>query len=326
MQQFPAGIPMEDALFIRTVLTDYYQALQRGDERQSVEIIRRIGDFQRKSAADILPSETQRKVEIFYLKHDFTSMLFKINLPAGILCLLLMFVLKNEKWRKISIKLFFVQLILSFGFLSVFIGLRTYIGGRLPFANGFETMLLMAWCAMLAAIVFRRKMPLVLSFGLLVSGCALLVAHLGMLSPRITPLVPVLSSPLLSIHVSSMMIAYTLLAFITLNRLFSILFQRGNLEQSREQNRQCLFPAVFFMGAGIFVGAVWANISWGRYWGWDPKETWALITFLVYALLLHPSFSPKNPFRFHVSCLLAFSTVLMTYFGVSYFLGGMHAY
>ncbi|MDR1668083.1 MAG: cytochrome c biogenesis protein CcsA [Bacteroidales bacterium] len=237
-----------------------------------------------------------------------------------------MAVLKNKKGQAFSRKIFVVQLIHSFAFLTVFIALRTYIGGRLPFANGFETMLLLAWCAMAAATLFRRKMPLMLPFGLLISGCALLVAHLGMMNPRITPLVPVLSSPLLSLHVSSIMIAYTLLAFTSLNSLFSILFQRRTLEQSREQNLQCLFPAVFFMGAGIFIGAVWANVSWGRYWGWDPKETWALITFLVYALLLHKSFSPKNPLLFHIICLLDFSTVLMTYFGVSYFLGGMHAY
>jgi ABC-type transport system involved in cytochrome c biogenesis permease subunit len=326
MQHFPAGITDEDAVFIRSALTNYYQALQRRDEGQCTEILHRISDFQQQKAADLLPSETKRKAEIFYLKHDFASLLFKINLVAGILCLMLMAVLKNKKGQAFSRKIFVVQLIHSFAFLTVFIALRTYIGGRLPFANGFETMLLLAWCAMAAATLFRRKMPLMLPFGLLISGCALLVAHLGMMNPRITPLVPVLSSPLLSLHVSSIMIAYTLLAFTSLNSLFSILFQRRTLEQSREQNLQCLFPAVFFMGAGIFIGAVWANVSWGRYWGWDPKETWALITFLVYALLLHKSFSPKNPLLFHIICLLDFSTVLMTYFGVSYFLGGMHAY
>jgi ABC-type transport system involved in cytochrome c biogenesis permease subunit len=330
----PAEISAENAHFIRTILSDYYLALHNNDEKQCAEIIRQIKDFQQKNAADVLPSESKVNAELFYLKHDFVSLLFKINLMAGVLCLFLIFFLKNRKWQAISNKLFFVLLIHSFVLLTVSIALRAYIGGRLPlFANGFETMQLMAWCAMLGAIVFwiRKKDFLPLLFGLLMSGCTLLVAHLGMMNPRITPLMPVLSSPLLSLHVSSIMIAYTLLAFTALNSLLAIITfswtkKKLPLQHARKQNLLCIFPAVFFMGVGIFIGAVWANISWGRYWAWDPKETWALITFLVYGILLHQSFAPRNPFVFHIVCLLNFLTVLMTYFGVNYFLGGMHGY
>ena len=182
---------------------------------------------------------------------------------------------------------------------------------------------------MLAAWIFQRKIPLALPFGLLISGCALLVAHLGMINPKITPLVPVLSSPLLSLHVSVIMISYVLLAFTALNGLVSLLMfviskQKSVLQQAKQNTLLCLRPALFFLGTGIFIGAIWANVSWGCYWSWDPKEIWALITFMTYALALH-----KRNFSlitFHVFVLAAFSTVLITYFGVNYFFGGMHGY
>jgi len=148
----------------------------------------------------------------------------------------------------------------------------------------------------------------------------------------------VLSSPLLSIHVSSIMLAYTLLAFIALNSLYSLVLllvsksKPKNILQQIERNKIysqiCLYPALLFLGAGIFIGAVWANVSWGRYWGWDPKEVWALITFLIYGFIAHERMLKRfqNPFFFHVFGLFAFSSVLMTYFGVNYFLGGMHSY
>ena len=285
-----------------------------------------------------MPSDTKRDMEIFYTKTDVTSILFMANLTFGILALLAFFFLKAPRDR-IANKALYILLAISFAVHTLSIGLRTYIGGRLPFSNGFETMLLIAWCAMLIALIFSKKIKIILPFGFLASGCALLVAHIGMMNPKITPLVPVLSSPLLSIHVSTIMISYTLFAFVALNSLVSLLqlafSNRSNynsVKESLEQNRiyslLCLYPALLFLGAGIFIGAIWANVSWGRYWGWDPKETWALITFLVYSFVLHErslTFLSK-PFSFHVFGLLAFSTVLMTYFGVNYFLGGMHSY
>ncbi|MDR2627471.1 MAG: cytochrome c biogenesis protein CcsA [Dysgonamonadaceae bacterium] len=206
-------------------------------------------------------------------------------------------------------------------------------------------MLLIAWCAMFIAVLSgrtagrRNGVSLHVPFGFLLSGCSLLVAWLSMKNPQITPLVPVLSSPLLSIHVSTIMLAYTLLGFMTLNSLtaiFRAIFAGKRkrpsllpyLERQRIYGLVCLYPALLFLGAGIFLGAVWANVSWGRYWGWDPKEVWALITFLVYSLIIHrqPWNIPANPLRFHVFSVLSFLTVLMTYFGVNYFLGGMHSY
>lgn len=328
----------KDIKIIRTSLLTYYQAISANDEEKAKTAFGVIHEFQVANASEILPSDLQREVEIFYTKVNLTSILFKVNLTLGILSLLCLFILSGTRLRKIE-KVFFLILILSFLVHTISIGLRTYIGGRLPFSNGFETMLLIAWCAMLVALLFGRKIPFLVSFGYLISGCSLLVAHLGMMNPQITPLVPVLSSPLLSIHVSVIMIAYTLLGFIMLNSLISLIQVLASgkkdktavlqkLEQNKIYSLICLYSSLLFLGAGIFIGAVWANISWGRYWGWDPKEVWALITFLVYSLIIHQ----KNlriftdPFFFHVFGLVSFSTVLMTYFGVNYFLGGIHSY
>lgn len=324
--------------FIRTSLLSYYQALLKGEEKEALSMLDEIKSYQQKNAVNILPSETHLNVELFYLKSDLTSWLFKANMFLGILSLLTVFVLSEKKVNTIN-KIFYALLILCFIVQTLSIGLRTYIGGRLPFSNGFETMLIIAWCAMLIALLFKHKMPIIMPFGFLLSGCTLLVAHLGMMNPQITPLVPVLSSPLLSIHVSVIMLAYTLLAFVMLNSLTSILqlifskkykeqYTLQLLERNKIYNLICLYPCLLLLGAGIFIGAVWANISWGRYWGWDPKEVWALITFLIYSLVLHEKniklFS--DVFFFHAFGFLAFSSVLMTYFGVNYFLGGMHSY
>ena len=328
----------KNSKIIRTSLFDYHQAIINNDAKKTTETLQIIKDFQIDNSGKILPSKRHQAIEIFYTKVDFASILFKVNLTLGLISLLLVFILSAEKLKRVW-NILFISLMFSFGIHTFSIVLRTYIGGRLPFSNGFETMLLIAWCAMLSAILFGRKIPLLISFGYLISGCALLVAYLGMMNPQITPLVPVLSSPLLSIHVSVIMIAYTLFAFITLNSLISFIQLLVNrkkekkdilikLEQNRIYSLICLYPSLLFLGAGIFIGAVWANVSWGRYWGWDPKEVWALITFLVYSLIIHQK-SLKlftDPFFFHAYALIAFSTVLMTYFGVNYFLGGLHSY
>ena len=172
-----------------------------------------------------------------------------------------------------------------------------------------------------------------LPFGLLLSGFSLLISHINQMNPQITPLMPVLSSPLLSLHVSCIMAAYALLSFTFLNSL-SVYFIRCFSSDSdichiqAVFSRFLLYPALCLLSLGIFIGAVWANVSWGAYWSWDPKEVWALITLLLYMLPVHtgwlPAFSRDKVL--HLYLLGAFFTVLMTYFGVNYFLGGMHSY
>ena len=183
---------------------------------------------------------------------------------------------------------------------------------------------LLAGCVV--ALLACRRFPVVLTLGLLLAGFLLLVSHLGQLDPKISNIMPVLASPLLSIHVSTIMMAYALLTITAACAVYGLL--PGKAADMYQLSLLLLYPAQFLLSAGIFIGAVWANVSWGRYWGWDPKEVWALITMLVYALPLHRASFPwlRQPRRFHAYMLLAFLTILMTYFGVNFFLGGMHSY
>ena len=203
--------------------------------------------------------------------------------------------------------------------------------------NGYETMLVLAWCVQLITLLVIKRLPFLLSFGFLLAGFFLLVSSIGQMDPQITPLVPVLSSPLLSLHVSLIMMAYALFTFTFLCGIVALTLQffRPNQPLHAEHiqalhviSRLFLYPALALLGIGIFVGAIWANISWGRYWGWDPKEVWALISFLCYAVALHGTSLPwfRRPLNYHLYMTGAFLTVLMTYIGVNYFLGGMHSY
>ena len=219
-------------------------------------------------------------------------------------------------------------------YLITLISLRGFVSGHLPLSNGYETMQFMAFCVTLLTFLFYRKLKAVIAFGYMLCGLALLVAMLGEANPPITQLMPVLASPLLSIHVVTIMIAYSLTAFVMLNGIMAIVLRHTRKDYQdaivRLQiiSRIILYPAVFCLALGIFIGAVWANVSWGRYWGWDPKETWALITLLIYTAALHPASLPafRRPMFFHWFAVIAFLSVLITYLGVNFILGGIHSY
>lgn len=273
------------------------------------------------------------RAELIYNRIPFSKCLFMFNLTVGLLaffhlvyCGLRHSSERSALSRRIS-RLFVAALYAAFFFQLLGYGLRWYVGGRIPLSNGYETMQFMALCTLLLACLFRRRFPFTIPFGFLLSGFALLVAHLGQMNPQITPLMPVLVSPWLSMHVSLIMMSYALFAFMMLNGILALCIRRHG-KMLMLLSRLLLYPANFFLGAGIFMGAVWANVSWGRYWAWDPKEVWALITFLVYGMAFHLKSLPafRRPLFFHIYMIAAFLTVLMTYFGVNYILGGMHSY
>ncbi len=284
--------------------------------------------------------ETRLKAELLYNRIPFTKILFMFNLTMGTI-LLWTLPLTPPQGRGLngSAKHFtpspwgrsgwgpkagmgFALLFHLSGYL-----LRWYIGGRIPLSNGYETMQFLALCIMVVALFMSRRFRPAISFGFLLSGFTLLVSYLGEMNPQITPLMPVLVSPWLSLHVSVIMMSYALFAFILLNGVWALCVPR-EAERLMTYSRLMLYPAVFLLTAGIFIGAVWANVSWGRYWGWDPKEVWALITMLIYALPLHTDSLPwfRKPRFFHIYTIAAFLSVLITYFGVNFFLGGMHSY
>lgn len=273
------------------------------------------------------------RAELIYNRIPFSKCLFMFNLTVGLLaffhlvyCGLRHSSERSGLSRRIN-RFLVVALYAAFFFQLFGYGLRWYVGGRIPLSNGYETMQFMALCTLVLACLFRRRFPFTVPFGFLLSGFALLVAHLGQMNPQITPLMPVLVSPWLSMHVSLIMMSYALFAFIMLNGILALCIRRHE-RMLMLLSRLLLYPANFFLGAGIFMGAVWANVSWGRYWAWDPKEVWALITFLVYGMAFHSkSLSAfRRPLFFHIYMIAAFLTVLMTYFGVNFVLGGMHSY
>jgi ABC-type transport system involved in cytochrome c biogenesis permease subunit len=189
----------------------------------------------------------------------------------------------------------------------------------------------MAWLVQFITLLLSHRLPILLSFGFLLSGFFLLVSHLSQMDPQIGRLMPVLNSPLLTIHVGIIMMAYALLSLTFLSSLIGLISYLRSPSPSEKNlgwvsfSSLFLYPALTTLGIGIFTGAIWANVSWGNYWSWDPKETWALITFMAYAIPVHKSLRFSH-FAFHLYIVLAFLTILMTYFGVNYFLGGMHSY
>ena len=331
--KLPAEIPGPEWIFIRNSMNYVAEKVAMNNQKEVIRLLGKIRKYQEKEGDD-LPSSTKFKAEKIYNQTNINRVLAMASVALGILMfgVFCRFMLQRKKSTKTSRVLVVLMSLVSL-YLAVHLGLRGYISGHLPMSDGFETMLLMAWCTSVLTLVFHRKFTMALPFGFLICGLAMMVAMLGESNPQVTNLIPVLQSPLLSIHVVVIMIAYSLLAFVMLDGVTALILHcshkdcRMEIEYLSVISRILLYPAVFLLTIGIFVGAVWANVSWGRYWGWDPKEVWALITMLVYALALHPSLSWfKRPFFFHVFCVVAFLTVLITYFGVNFLLGGKHSY
>ena len=220
------------------------------------------------------------------------------------------------------------------------LGLRWYIAGHAPWSNGYEAMLYISWTIILAGILFARSSELAVATTAIFSGITLFVAHLSWLNPQITTMVPVLKSYWLTIHVSIITASYgflglsTLLGFVTL--IFYIMLRNKskreqisvNILEATRISEMSMIVGLALLTVGNFLGGVWANESWGRYWGWDPKETWALVTILVYVFVTHMRFVPalKSNFIYNVASVVAYSSVIMTYFGVNYYLSGLHSY
>lgn len=336
----PKDLPDDQWLFIRNSMGLVAEQWMTGHPEEAIRLIDKIRSYQQKTVPHDLPSDTRFRAEKLYNHLNYTRLLAIGCLTVGILAFfyytrrMIQSNPRNSLTDHVIHGTFLCLLILVLAYLIFLITLRGYISHHLPLTNGYETMQFMAACAVLLTCCFSKRWKGVVAFGYLTSGLSLLVAMLGEANPPITRLMPVLASPLLSSHVVSIMVAYTLLAFVMLNGVTALLlhYTRPDNETQIERlyiiSRILLYPAVFFLTIGIFIGAVWANVSWGRYWGWDPKEVWALITLLIYAGALHPDSLPvfRKPLFFHEFAILAFLSVLVTYLGVNFFLGGMHSY
>ena len=332
----PIATDDEKWIFTKKTLDYAHELVIMKDYSSLTHLLEKIAKFQTKEAAEVMPSELRIGVECLYNRFHSTRLFFIATLMVGLLMLVvsLSFTARGTSLPRsitLGMQIFGIAALI---WLALDFAMRWIIGAHIPLSNGFDTLLFMALLIAVASLVLQRHYPLVLPLGTLLCGMVMLAAHIAEKNPQITPLMPVLNSPLLSIHVAVIMMAYALFAIVMLNSAAALVMHRfvhlpqAWVAQSAVAGRILLYPAVFLLTAGIFIGAVWANVSWGRYWGWDPKEVWALITMLIYSTALHCKWLRCfcRPVFFHWFALLAFLSVLFTYFGVNYLLGGLHSY
>lgn len=331
--------------FAGTIVDQFYPAylptLNNQDWNLANRMIAELVNYQQKYGGNILPSKSQLNAEILLNYLNVFSRLGKLYGLLGLAFLTLLFMSVfnpkiNLKWPgKIAVGLLFF----GFAMHTLGLGLRWYVSERAPWSNGYESMIYIGWTTILAGLIFGRKNYGGLAATTVLASTILMVAGLSWLDPEITPLVPVLKSYWLTIHVSLEAGSYGFLALGAiigvLNLVFMIFANQNNgekvyriVKEMTYISEMTLIGGLFMISIGTYLGGVWANESWGRYWGWDAKETWALVTILVYSFILHMRFIPgfRGVFAFNVSTLFGWASVMMTYFGVNYYLSGLHSY
>jgi len=343
--ELPADAPEETARLQQLLFPMLTETLAANQADTAALVLQRMHAWQRREGG--IASELPARCERIYNSLPLPTILFMANLTLALLAFFVTIAAMTtqnparlKRLRRV-LRLFYALLLLSLLALTAYIALRWVAKGTIPVANGYETTLVTAWALLLIGAITAPRIALLVPFSLLLSGFFLLVSHINQLDPQITHQMPVLNSPLLSVHVSVIMIAYALLSLTAINSLTALTlsaFRRKNADSSAEKSflqlsQLLLYPAIATLAIGIFIGAIWANVSWGQYWSWDPKETWALITLMVYAVPLHLQwFAPRFvrqkrfPAAYHAYMLLAFLVLLFTYFGVNYLLSGMHSY
>ncbi|EDO8114982.1 cytochrome C biogenesis protein [Campylobacter jejuni] len=337
----------DEGHIVLALIQNYFSAVENafkdGNWTRADEGLKFIKEYQEKIGYKVMPSKTKVEMEIFSNKAEIFVKLAPVYLIAGFLLLILVFSKMVVPNLKISFifKVVYVLNVLAFVIHTVGLGLRAYLSGHAPWSNGYESMVYIAWALSLSGIFFSRKSPIALSLTSILSGVVLMVAHLSEMNPQITNLVPVLNSYWLSIHVSVITASYGFLGLCTLLGIFTLFLMcflkkdgkynlniLRNITEATRINEMAMIFGLCLLTVGNFLGAIWANESWGRYWSWDSKETWALVSILVYAAILHLRMIPKycNQFVFALWSMFAYWVIIMTYFGVNYFLTGLHSY
>lgn len=328
VDKLPQAVEHQHALYIRNVFSLLNGDVKAGNTSRVNEFFVKMKKYQEVSSGNSLPTATQYKAERINNAFPFATILFMANLTLGFIALFYT-IYRMTKKKEIKVLNIALPILLGVSFLALTFGLalRWIISGNVPMSNGYESMLTVAWFVMLISILMQLRIRIVMVFGFLISGFFLLVSHINQMDPAIGQMMPVLNSPLLSIHVSIIMMSYALLSLTFICGIMGICM-RSHGEELQALSRIFLYPALTTMGFGIFIGAIWANVSWGTYWSWDSKETWALITFMIYAVVVHTQSLPvfHKPLVYHIYITLAFLSIAMTYFGVNYFLTGMHSY
>jgi len=330
---------------LRDIASAYFtavdEALVSGKWNDADKALSKIAQYQKFYGAEVYPSENKIAAEVFYNKAKIFERVYPYYFLVGFTLLILSFIkilkpnFNIDRFTKVA------TILMTLFFVAHTIGLinRWYISGHAPWSDGYESMIYIGWATVLAGFIFSKRSSMTMASTGILAGLILFVAHLNWMNPQVTNLVPVLNSYWLSIHVSMITASYgflalgALLGFITIS-LFIFKNEKNakhislSIKELNAINEMSLMIGLVLLTVGNFLGGVWANESWGRYWGWDPKETWALVTILVYAGVLHIRFikSFYNDFNFAVISVLSFTSVLMTYFGVNYYLAGLHSY
>ncbi len=331
----------EGEAFAKTTISSYLSAIQNKDVASANILLDKLKEYQKSTGAEVIPTLAKIKSEVLYNNLNIFSKLSKVYMLLGLIMLVISLfpvfkpTVKLTVLKKVSLSVVFILFIIhSFG-----LGLRWYISGHAPWSNGYESMVFVSWATCLAGLIFANRSEITLSMTTILAGLTLLVAGFSWMSPEITNLVPVLKSYWLIVHVAVIVSSYGFLGVGALlgllNLLLMIFRSKSNAARVDLTLKElvniidiALIIGLIMVTLGSFLGGVWANESWGRYWGWDPKETWALVTVLVYTFISHMHKIPgfKGNFAKSAAALVGFSSVLMTYFGVNYYLSGLHSY
>ena len=337
----------KDSLFVSKIMDWYIYELgngvRSGNWEEADKIVGMMNIFQQAKSKTPAIDNQRVKAELLY---NQLNLFFWCRLAYLILGGILLFIACGEiiadfKWGKKVCGILIALLVIAFLAHTSGVLLRWYISGRAPWANAYESMICTSWMLVGGGLLFARRFRILPALAGLLGGIMLFVAGLNHLNPEITPLVPVLQSYWLMSHVAIIMIGYVFFALCALTGLFNLILMsllsatnrvklQFRIREFTLLNEMAMILGLFFMTAGTFLGAIWANVSWGRDWGWDPKETWALISIVVYALVLHIRFIPllkgKTTWCFNLLSVVAILSVIMTWFGVNYYLSGLHSY
>ena len=335
----------QDSLFVSNIMSIYFRAVHQGIQdsnwNNADSIVNYITRYQLRHGAEVIPNNSKIKLEILYNKLNIFSNLSLFFFLSGIVLLFIVLLNLFYHNKLVNFLVLFFKWLIASGFILHTVGLamRWIISSHAPWSNGYESMIYIAWATLLAGIIFSKRSNMTLAATALLTALLLMVAHLNWLDPEITNLVPVLKSYWLMIHVAIITASYGFLglgAILAIIALWLIIFLNKynfkrfsiTLEELTLINEKSLQIGLFMLTIGTFLGGIWANESWGRYWGWDPKETWALVSILIYAFVLHMRMIPKfsNKLVFNIVSMFAIWTIIMTYFGVNYYLSGLHSY
>jgi len=341
----PAVYTGEDSLFAVNITQLYLEGVREGIEtgnwQKADEYLGYLKVFQDRMGAGIMPSPGRQKAEIIYNRISLFDRLARFYIAIGITLLTIQLIsvlsvgMNPRRLRRIMV----IHLLAGFAVHTFGLSLRWYISGHAPWSNGYESLLYISWATMLAGVFFSRRTATPLAATAVLAWMMLHTAHLSWMDPQLTNLVPVLKSYWLTIHVAVIASSYGFLGLASLLGFLNLVLMGLQSSKNREKVEQTIvslssigemtiIAGLGLLTIGTFLGGIWANESWGRYWAWDPKESWALITILVYAFIVHMRFMPglKSLYPFNLAAVLAYASVIMTYFGVNYYLSGMHSY